>query len=59
EQMSLRGGAFVQSLARCMSLADDQNLDRIMAAFPEIMERYDGFASLAAKVQLKLLEDQP
>ena len=38
--MDDRGGGFVRALARAMQLADPDNLDRIKAAFPEIIERY-------------------
>jgi hypothetical protein len=34
------GGGFVRALARAMQLADPDNLERIKAAFPEIIERY-------------------
>jgi len=44
-QMELRGGNFVQKLAAAMRAADTENLERIKAAFPEIIERYDALAA--------------
>jgi len=43
-QMRLRGGSFVQALAEAMFVADGENMGRILAAFPEIIERYDAMA---------------
>jgi len=48
-QMRLRGGGFVCSLARCMEVADDENRQTIIGAFPIIMQRYDALATVAAK----------
>jgi len=39
-----------------MQLADAENLAIIIGAFPDIMSRYDGFASLAAKEDAKRRE---
>jgi len=54
--MRLRGGAFVHRLAGCMQVADPENLQIIIGAFPDIMGRYDAFASQAAKQQAKMAE---
>ena len=38
--MHQRGGSFARALGRAMMHADDCNLRRIEAAFPEIINRY-------------------
>lgn len=53
EQMELRGGSFVQQLSKLMRYADKENLACLLAAFPRIMETYDGFASLEARARLE------
>ena len=42
--MRLRGGSFVLALADCFRYADPENRQRLMNAFPAIMERYDAMA---------------
>ena len=42
--MRLYGGSFVNSLSYTMRLADAENLQAIIQAFPAIMERYDAMA---------------
>lgn len=49
EQMDWKGGEFVRRLSYAMLAADGENLAKIIAAFPEVIERYDAFATLAAK----------
>jgi len=43
-EMELRGGSFVVALALAARKADAENLARLIAAFPEIFERYDALA---------------
>lgn len=40
QNMRDSGGSFVKALAGAMGCADTDNLARIKAAFPEIMDRY-------------------
>jgi hypothetical protein len=53
-QMFRYGGNFVRQLASCIGAADLENQGRIVAAFPEIMERYDALATLEKKEQPEL-----
>ena len=46
EAMYRYGGGFVQALARCFSAADADNRSRLLAAFPELWEKYREFARL-------------
>jgi hypothetical protein len=46
-QMRQHGGAFVKSLTRPLELADPENQAALIHAFPEIMTRYDDFATMA------------
>lgn len=46
DQMDKRGGSFVCSLAATMWKADPENLAKLVNAFPEYMECYDGWASV-------------
>jgi hypothetical protein len=55
-EMWRRGGEFVRSLSQTIGKADIENRERLLAAFPEIVERYDAFASLSKKEQLELEE---
>lgn len=57
-QMFRHGGAFVRQLAQCLGVADLENQEKIFAAFPEIMERYDSFATMERKDQPKMEEYQ-
>ncbi len=43
-EMELRGGSFVVALALAARKADPENLARLIAAFPEIFDRYDALA---------------
>jgi hypothetical protein len=45
-EMREKGGSFVNCLAEAMLYADSENLGRIIQAFPEILETYDGLASV-------------
>ncbi len=45
EQMALQGGEFVRQLAALMRHADTENLAKILATFPEIIERYDALVA--------------
>jgi len=56
-QMFRYGGNFVRQLASCLGAADIENQQRIIAAFPEIMERYDGLATQAAEQQPELAKE--
>ena len=47
-QMFRYGGSFVRQLASYFGAADLENQARLIAAFPEMMERYDGLATLDA-----------
>jgi hypothetical protein len=55
-EMWRRGGEFDRSLSQTIGKADIENRERLLAAFPEIIERYDAFASLSKKEQLELEE---
>lgn len=41
--METYGGSFVQNLAKAMFCADSDNLQRIVNAFPELIEKYKQF----------------
>jgi hypothetical protein len=41
--METYGGSFDQNLAKAMLCADSDNLERIVKAFPELIERYKEF----------------
>ena len=43
------GGSFAKNLAKAMLNADEYNLQRIVNAFPELIERYAAFAKIADK----------
>ena len=43
------GGSFVRSLAEAFVHADENNLDRLKTAFPEIWNQYKEMARLDAK----------
>lgn len=45
-QMDKYGGNFVRKLADAMRAADPENLERIKAAFPEIIQRYEALAEI-------------
>ena len=38
--MILNGGGFVKAIGHAARLADERNLDRLKAAFPDYWERY-------------------
>ena len=40
QNMILQGGNFARYLGRAMQAADPDNLERVKAAFPDIIERY-------------------
>lgn len=40
DRMMLRGGSFVSRLAHAAGYADDDNLAKLKAAFPELWEKY-------------------
>ena len=40
EAMKKFGGSFVQALGECLLLADDDNFQRLMIAFPEYIKKY-------------------
>jgi hypothetical protein len=42
ENMRRYGGNFVSKLADALIAADPSNTDRLLAAFPDIVERYSG-----------------
>jgi hypothetical protein len=44
--MERYGGSFVQTLARLMCIADDDNLRRIKATWPEYLQQYEEMAKL-------------
>lgn len=46
--MQVYGGSFVKKLAECFAAADSQNTAKLLAAFPEYVEKY-----------LKLAQDMP
>ena len=54
-EMWRRGGQFVQDLSRCLGSADLENQAKIVAAFPDILQRYDAFASLTKQEQSDFL----
>jgi hypothetical protein len=43
QAMETYGGGFVKKLVQAMYVADSHNLERIVTAFPEIIERYKQF----------------
>lgn len=56
KQMEMRGGEFVRALSIALGMADSENRERIIKAFPEIMMRYDAFATLERERQPTLVE---
>jgi len=40
EAMHCYGGGFVYALAECFIIADNNNLERLLKAFPEIVKQY-------------------
>jgi len=50
-QMWRKGGEFVRSLSQTRGAADPENRDKIMAAFPEIVAKYDNFATIENEIQ--------
>jgi hypothetical protein len=44
--MDLYGGGFVKALSICLMRADQQNRARLLAAFPEIVLRYQKIADV-------------
>lgn len=53
-EMWRRGGEFVRSLSQTLGKADIENKKRLINAFPEIVARYDAFATIAKKAQPEL-----
>mgnify|MGYP001609135919 CR=1 FL=1 len=49
EAMFNHGGGFVQALSKCFNRADDGNLAKLKAAFPEYWEEYKKIAEKHAK----------
>ena len=45
-QMWRKGGEFVRSLSQTLGAADPDNRERLMAAFPEIIAKYDSLATI-------------
>jgi len=48
DMMKQYGGSFVQSLADSMRFADGENMAKILATWPQVIERYDAIATLEA-----------
>jgi hypothetical protein len=48
QAMRKYGGGFASALAMAGFVADDVNLARIKAAFPDLWEKYNEFAALEA-----------
>lgn len=44
--MRTYGGSFVQALAECFIRADSENLNRLVTAFPEYVQKYMDFADM-------------
>ena len=49
-QMWRKGGEFVRSLSQTLGAADPENRERLMAAFPEIIAKYDNFATIELEI---------
>ena len=47
--MRVYGGSFVQALAECFMRADANNLQKLINAFPEYVEEYQGWARATKK----------
>ena len=43
EAMSKYGGSFAKAIAKAALLADENNYNKLKAAFPELWERYESF----------------
>ena len=54
-EMWRKGGEFVRQLAQALKAADLDNQRRIVEAFPEIIEKYDGFATLTKQQNTQLI----
>ena len=57
-EMYMLGGSFVQQLATLMRVADYENSAKLIAAFPDIFERYDAHVSVAKKSSEMTTEDE-
>ncbi|HYV52393.1 MAG TPA: hypothetical protein VE971_03780 [Candidatus Eisenbacteria bacterium] len=40
QAMNMYGGSFVQKLSELLPLADDENQEKLVVAFPEYFEKY-------------------
>lgn len=49
QTMERYGGSFAQAIAAAAHCADPENLARLKAAFPELMQEYRNMADLIAK----------
>jgi len=56
----MQGGAFVSSLARAMRYADPTNRNRLLNAFPDVIERYgpNGMFAVARSMAESLVENK-
>jgi hypothetical protein len=49
-QMWRKGGEFVRSLSQTLGAADPENRAKLMSAFPEIIAKYDNFATIELEI---------
>jgi hypothetical protein len=50
-QMWRKGGEFVKCLSQTLGAADPDNRAKIMAAFPEIITKYDALATIELAIE--------
>lgn len=55
-EMWRRGGEFVRQLSKTLGAADLENQAKLVAAFPDIIARYDGFATVTKREQAELIQ---
>ena len=53
-EMFRHGGSFVRKLSELLGTADIENQAKLAAAFPDIFERYDAFATASKQSQPEL-----
>lgn len=57
-EMWRRGGEFVRQLSKTFAAADLENQAKLIAAFPDIIARYDGFATITKRQQAELIQQE-
>jgi 2-oxo-4-hydroxy-4-carboxy--5-ureidoimidazoline (OHCU) decarboxylase len=50
-RMDTHGGSFVSSIAQALRFADPTNRERLLAAFPDLVEKYGPTSKFTRKLQ--------